>query len=744
VGTGRARLGVDVGGTFTDLVAILDGRLVTAKVPSTPRDQSAGVLVALDSAGLDPAAVAVFAHGTTVATNALLERRGGRTALVTTEGFRDILEIGRQNRPSLYDLTRDRPAPLVPRELRFTVRERMGPGGVVVPLDADDLACTVAALGRAAVDAVAVCLLFGFLHPEHERQVGAAVRAALPGVPVSLSSEVLPEFREYERTATVVADAYLAPRVTAYLRRLAERARARGLPEPLIMQSAGGVAEIAAAAARPARLVLSGPAGGVVGASYLAGLSGYRDVLTFDMGGTSTDVAPVVGGAAQTTTESVLAGVPLKLPAVDVQSVSAGGGSVAWVDEGSALRVGPRSAGAEPGPAAYGLGGDEPTVTDADLLVGCLADGATLGGSVTLSAELARRALQRLGDRLGCSAEQAALGVVRVADTEMVRALRLVSVERGLDPREFALVAFGGAGGMHACALAEELGIRTVLAPRTGGVVSALGLAIADIRRDYVAPLLARVDTLDPERLRAAWDTLARQAHADLAGSTAEPGRRPGAGLGHGPGREPGVEPGEPGLGLGRECGVEPGLGSGGGRGEPGPGREPGGESGGPGGGLGAAPASGLGHGPEPRLERLADLRYQGQSYELTVAGDSPAVLAEAFGAAHARRYGYRDDGEPVEIVNVRLVATVAGEQPDVVEPDPPTADPRTGTREVLLSDAWQRADVLDRSLMGRGSTVRGPAVVEFAESTCLVRPGWSGVVDHAGTLVLTRQGAGR
>jgi len=324
--------------------------------------------------------------------------------------------------------------------------------------------------------------------------------------------------------------------------------------------------------------------------------------------------------------------------------------------------VGPRSAGADPGPAAYGLGGEEPTVTDADLLLGCLAAGATLGGAVTLSADLARRALRRLGDRLGLTAEQAAAGVVRVADTEMVRALRMVSVERGLDPRDFALVAFGGAGGMHACALAEELGVRTVLVPRAGGVLSALGLAIADIRRDYVAPLLGAVDAVDPARLSAGWDALVERARADLGGFTAE-----------------------------------------------------------------------------PRLARLADLRYQGQAYELTVGGDTPAALAEAFGEAHQRRYGHRDDGEPVEIVTVRLVATVAGERPDIVEPDPPAADPRTGRRPVLLDGAWRQADVLDRRLMGRGSTVHGPAVVEFAESTCLLRPGWAGVVDHAGTLVLTR-----
>ena len=450
------RMGVDVGGTFTDLVALRDGRIVTAKVPSTPQDQSAGALAAFDASGLDAAEIAVFAHGMTVATNALLERRGGRTALVTTEGFRDVVEIGRQNRPALYDLARDRPPPLVPRKWRFTVRERIGPSGVVVPLADGELARIVAALRAAEVEAVAVCLLFGFLYPEHERRIGHAIRTALPDLAVSLSSELLPEFREYERVATLTADAYLAPRVTAYLRRLAERTRGRGLPAPLVMQSAGGVAEIDLAATQPARLVLSGPVGGVVGATYVAAQSGCGDVLTFDMGGTSTDVAAVVGGMVQTTTESVVAGVPVKLSAVDVHSVSAGGGSVAWADEGGALRVGPRSAGADPGPAAYGLGGDEPTVTDADLVLGYLADGATLGGE--RGAVLRPRAAGpgTLGDQLGLTAQQAAAGVVQVAEAEMGRALRRISVERGLDPRDFALVAFGGAGGMHACALADE------------------------------------------------------------------------------------------------------------------------------------------------------------------------------------------------------------------------------------------------------------------------------------------------
>jgi len=658
------RLGVDVGGTFTDVVTVdTTGRVVTAKVPSTPRDSSSGVIAGWQALDEPAERVEVFAHGTTVATNALLERRGGRTALVTTEGFRDLIEIGRQDRASLYDLTRHRPPPLVPRELRFVVRERMGPGGVVRPLDPASLGAAVEAVAAAGVDAVAVCLLFGFLHPAHERAVGRALRARLPDVAVSLSYEVLPEFREYERMSTTVADAYLRPRLSAHLRRLEGRSAQVGLPEPLVMQSSGGVADAGTAARHPARFVLSGPAGGVVGASHVARLSGYPNVLTFDMGGTSTDVAPVVDGRVQLTSESVVAGVPLRLPMVDVHTVSAGGGSIAWVDEGGALRVGPRSAGAEPGPAGYGLGGVEPTVTDANLVLGALPDRGRLGGELVLRRDLAERPLARLGERLGLDARQAALGVVRVADTEMVRALRLVSVERGLDPRDFALVAFGGAGGLHACAVADELGCRTVLVPRAAGVLSALGLAISEVRRDYLRPV-------------------------PVGDRTAQDG----------------------GNGLETEFAA-----------------------------LEAAARADL---DAPTTQRLADLRYAGQSFELTVPGSTAAQLEPAFHAGHERRYGHRIDDEPVEIVNLRLVATLPGARPDLFEPVAVAGGAVVGRREVLVDGGLVHAAVLDRTRMGRGSRVPGPAVVEFPEATCLVRPGWSGVVDDFGTLVLTRESA--
>src|SRR5215203_163710 len=415
----KVRLGVDVGGTFTDLVALSEGTLITAKVPSTPRDQSEGVMNAVNASGVDAGAVVALAHGMTVATNALLERRGARTALITTEGFRDVLEIAPQNRPSPYCLTRDRPPTLTPRGLRFTVKERMGAGGEISPLDEDSLKNAISAIEEAGAEAVAVCLLFAFAHPEHEKRVGEALREALPGVHVSLSSEVLPEFREYERLSTTAADAYLAPKLAAYLRNLAGKVEEAGAPTPSVMQSAGGVVRIEDAVSDAAAFVLSGPAGGVVGAAYVAGLGGYRDLLTFDMGGTSTDVAPIVGGEVQTTTETVIAGVPIRLPMVDVHTVSAGGGSIDWADAGGALRVGPHSAGAEPGPAAYDMGGQEPTVTDANLFLGYLADGTELGGEVVLRRELSEKALAALGEKLSLAAEEVALGTVRVANAEM-------------------------------------------------------------------------------------------------------------------------------------------------------------------------------------------------------------------------------------------------------------------------------------------------------------------------------------
>lgn len=514
-------LGVDVGGTFTDAVLLWEGGLVTAKAPTTPEDQSEGVLravrTALERAGRPASEVEGFAHGMTVATNALLEGEGARTALVTTAGFEDLVELGRQARADLYRLCAARPAPLVPPERRFGAPERMTPDGPLIALS-EEAARALAAriLAEADPEAVAVVLLHSYRHPAHERAVGAALCAARPGLHVSLSHELVGTFREYERAATTEIDAALSPLLGSYLRRLVERARSAELPEPQIMQSNGGLIDAAAAAEHAALTVLSGPAAGAAGAAFAARAAGVEDALCFDMGGTSCDVCVVEGGRVRETAGREVGERPLALPMLDVHTVGAGGGSIAWRDAGGALRVGPRSAGAEPGPACYGRGGEEPTVTDANLLLGLLPAGGSLAGGVALDAEAARRAVGALADALGLELEECASGIARVAAAEMVRALRVMTVERGVDPREFSLLAFGGAGGLHATAIAEELGIGTVLCPRAGGVLAALGLVVSPRRRDVQRSVLLAREDLSTEAIAAVARELATQARAAL------------------------------------------------------------------------------------------------------------------------------------------------------------------------------------------------------------------------------------
>ncbi len=494
-------LGVDVGGTFTDAV-LFDGETVhTAKLPTTPEDQSVAVIGAVEEvlhrAGAEAAEVESFAHGMTVGTNALLEERGARTALIATRGFADLLEIGRQDRPELYRLCAAKPAPLVAPELRFEAAERVGPEGAIEALDPAEPPRLAAAVRECGAESVAICLLFSYLDPSHERAVAERLRRELPGVHVSASHEVLPSFREYERCSTTTIDAYLSPLLDRYLERLGGAAGAAGLPQPVVMQSSGGVASAAEAARAGAWSVLSGPAGGAVGASLLARACGDGNALGLDMGGTSCDVCVVEDGEVRRTDSRQIGGRVIQLPMVDVHTVGAGGGSIGWRDPGGALRVGPRSAGAEPGPACYRRGGTEPTVTDANLLLGRLAPDSTLAGGVALDPEAARAAVGGLADSLGLDELQVAEGIVRVANQEMVRALRVVTVERGVDPRRFALLPFGGAGPMHAAALATQLGIDRILCPRAGGVLSALGLCASDRRRDTTRTVMlsgARAD----------------------------------------------------------------------------------------------------------------------------------------------------------------------------------------------------------------------------------------------------------
>ena len=478
------------------------------KVATTPDDQSRGVGAGLADLGTSEEAVVV--HGTTVATNALLERRGARTALLTTEGFADVLVIGRQNRPHLYRFSQARPPPLVPDALRFEVAERLdAQGRVLQPLDEEAVRHLAGRLGEAEVESLAVVFLFAYQNAEHERAAARIIREHLPGLPISTSSAVLPEHREYERTSTTVINAYVRPVVARYLECLDKTLGRRPVR---VMQSNGGAIGLTQASAEAARLVLSGPAGGVVGAMAVARRAMGTDVprlLTFDMGGTSSDVA-LCPGEIPRTSEGTISDLPLRLPTVEIHTVGAGGGSIARVDAGGVLRVGPESAGAVPGPVCYGRGGTRPTVTDANLVLGRLDAEHFLGGSAQLDAEAARNALARLGEPLGLSPERAALGVLRVAGATMERALRRVSIERGHDPRDYTLVPFGGAGPMHACALAEALGIRRVLVPPSPGVLSALGLLMADVVYDAARTVLRPVAALleDPSELRSAAEAL--------------------------------------------------------------------------------------------------------------------------------------------------------------------------------------------------------------------------------------------
>jgi N-methylhydantoinase A len=574
-------LGIDVGGTFTDAVLLDGGRVRTGKVP-TARNQESAVLAAAEQVGAE--GIDRFTHGTTIATNALLERRGARTAFVTTAGFEHLLHLRRQTRAHLYRPCVDHPPPLVPLERCTGVAGRMGPEGELEPLDLDSL-------GELDAEAIAVCLLFSFRHRRHEALVVEELRRRYPRSHVVASHEVAPEFREYERASTTVVDAYLGPLLGRYLQALSETCSRSALPEPLVMRSSGGVATLEEAAGHAAFALLSGPAAGVVGAARVAALAGFDNALTFDMGGTSTDVCAIVAGEARREHERMVGGFPVRLPTLAVHTVGAGGGSIVWLDEGGAFRVGPESAGADPGPACYGKGGDRPTVTDANLLLDRLPQ--RLAGGVDLDRDAAARALGNLDPA----------AVIEVVNAEMVRALRVVSVEQGLDPRDFSLVAFGGAGPLHACALADELGMTTVLVPAAAGVLSALGLVAADERRDavvsYVVPL------------------------AD----------------------------------------------------------------------AGALPSDGE-----------ADLRYVGQSFDLTIPLGPD--LAERFHTAHAERYGYADRGRPLELVAVR------------------TADVR-------------QAPAVD--IEGPRLAARGPEALELEGATAWVPEGWAGETDAHGTLVLTR-----
>jgi N-methylhydantoinase A len=656
-------VGVDVGGTFTDVTLLVDGDLVTAKVPSTD-DQSDGVMAGIEKAcaeaGVDPEEIEGFSHAMTVSLNALLEESGAETALVTTAGFRDVLEIGRQDRPSLYDLDAEKPAPLVPRRRRYEVDERTTTEGVERSVDEAEVRDVADAIREDGAEAVAVSLLHAYAHPENERAVARILREELE-VPVSASNEVLAEFREYERTSTTVVDAYLRPAIDRYVGHLSERATDAGLPEPRIMQANGGITDAETVRHNAVLTALSGPAAGVVGANEMATAADDDParLVTFDMGGTSSDVSLVRDGEVERTTDGEINDRPIRTPLVDIETVGAGGGSIAWVDSGGALRIGPQSAGAEPGPACYGRGGTEPTVTDANLVLGYIGSSTSLGGELSLDEQAAHDAMADLAEQAGMDDPvEAARGVYRVANANMTRAIRSVTVERGFDPRKFGLVAFGGAGPMHAVSIASNLDMERVVIPRASGVLSAYGLLAADEKQDAVRTYQRPLESVDPDTVEGIYDDLADEVLAEIS----EPERA--------------------------------------------------------------------------TVTHTADLRYAGQSFELSVeVGDAfdREDARDRFEDAHEVAYGYRMD-EPVHLVNCRVTATVDRDVPPIDYTA--TGDPLKGARDATFEDGVYETPVYDRARLRPGQSLGGPAIVEQDESTVVVPPHWDVRVRDDGALV--------
>jgi N-methylhydantoinase A len=669
--TDTTRIGVDVGGTFTDVTLLRgDGDLITAKVPSMA-DQSEGCINGIEKAcertAIAPDEIDIFTHAMTVTTNALLEETGAVTALVTTEGFRDALEIRRQDRPSLYDLTAELPTPLAPRRRRFEIDERATTDGIERSVDDAEVRDIAATLAEREIESVAVCFLHSYAHPENEQRAAEILREEL-SVPVSVSHEVLSEFREYERTSTTVVDAYVTPAIDTYLASLEERATDLGIPTPSVMQSNGGIAAADTVRNRAVTTALSGPAAGVVGGATTVDsvTSDIEGRVTFDMGGTSSDVGLVRNDDIERTTETTINGRPIATTMVDVNTIGAGGGSIAWVDTGGALRVGPRSAGADPGPACYGKGGTDPTVTDANVVLGYIGESTTLGGELELASEPAETALADLASAADLDSPLAAAqGVYRVVNANMTRAIRAVTVERGHDPRRFALVGFGGAGPMHAAKLADQLDIETVVVPLPCGVLSAYGLLAADEKHDAVQTHKQQLDDLDTDT---------QKVFANLTDRVLDK----------------------------------------------------------------------VNDSDAATVERSVDLRYVGQSFELTVTiGESTTIdeddMRERFHASHENAYGYSMD-EPIELVNLRTTATVERE-PISIEYEG-SGDPQTGTRQAYFDDEFYETPVYAREQLTVDETVDGPAILEQDESTTVIPPSWTGSVQENGAAVLRRNEA--
>jgi N-methylhydantoinase A len=680
------RIGIDVGGTFTDIVLIDDvsGQIHYTKVLTTHENLAEGVISGIDKilgmVGTSFAQVDYMVHGTTIGTNALIERKGARTGLITTEGMRDVLEIGRIERPDagLYDIFVDTPLPLVPRYLRREVRERVGADGrVVVSLDDESTREAVRFLKEQAVQSIAICFLFSFRNPAHEERVREICQEMFPQATVSISSEIAPEFREFERSSTTVINAYLSPVVEHYIDNLEGQLQERyGQVDLRIMQASGGSMTTEMAKHRAVNIVNSGPAGGALAAAYVGRLTDDQQIISVDMGGTSFDVGVIDRGEPRVAPESQFEGFPVKIPILDVQAIGAGGGSLAWIDQGKALNVGPESAGSEPGPACYGLGGVQPTVTDANLVLGRLNPNYFLGGEMKLYPELAEKAIQQhVAKPLGVSLEEAASGIIRVVNANMVRAISVNSTEKGFDVREFALLPFGGAGPLHAVELAEDLGMRRVVVPSYPGTFSAVGLLVANTRYDHVGTVAKNEKQLRPDELLTGFKELEAQGLAQLQAQNV----------------------------------------------------------------------------PEDQIEILwsADLRYEGQSYELNTPVKrkeplTPADIEEIvnlFHKLHYRIYAYGSIDEMVEFINLRVAAI--GKVPEVSLAHGGTRDgdaevARKGTRAVHFpAQGFIDTGIYDRALLRPGHVVSGPALIEEIASTTVITPGVKGTADEYGNIVI-------
>ena len=691
------RVAIDIGGTFTDATLIDEetGRVSIAKTLSTPSDPSVGFMDAVERAltagAVDSSQVGFVVHATTVATNAIIEGKIARSGFVTTEGFRDLLEIARQVRPTLYDTQFEKAKPLVPRDRAVGVKERLGPAGeVLLELDESSVRDAAALLKREEVESVAVCLLHSYVNPVHERRIGEILAEELPGIPVSLSAEVAPEFREYLRASTTVINAVIRPVVGRYLERIEARLVEAGIEAKLlVMQSSGGVFSSEAAARRPVFMVESGPAAGVIASAYLGETIGRPDILSFDMGGTTAKVGLIQGGKPSVTKDyqvgghasagvggMSLSGYPVRTPVVDLVEIGAGGGSIAWVDSGGLLRVGPQSAGADPGPVCYRRGGVEPTVTDANVVLGRLNPAYFLGGEIELDIEGARRAIEeRCARPLGLDVVEAANGIVEIANAAMVNALHLISVQRGYDPRDFVLVGFGGAGPVHANALARDAEMPVVLIPPSPGIFSATGLLTTDLKRDAAYTVMGRLDEVDPTEIESRFAGLERAGAEELA-------------------RE----------GLAADA-IE--------------------------------------------FTRQIDMRYVGQSYELTIpaAGAFEAAgiagLLERFHAEHDRTYGFSAPEEPVECVSLRLTSLGRIAKPPLRKLERGETPAAKETRPVYFAETNGFVDcpIYDRYTLPAGAGFEGPAIVEEFDSTVVVHPGYLAEVDDFGNLILRKEG---